>query len=120
MTINASRADLPQPGADVAMRRETIPTAIEYAADRLDRIEHVLGDLNGVVMRAGSQLGPILSGGGYAEPPTAPADPSPGEDPTRSTIARQVTALGRHADDLADVVTAIRHRLEAVLDGVEL
>lgn len=104
-----------------AAARETVITATESIADRLDRVEHVLGDLNGVVMRAGAQLAPILAGGGYSEPPSD-LNPASGmmKGSHRSEVAQRLLDLAARADQLADTVTQVRHRLEAVLDATEL
>lgn len=102
-------------------RPSPVEDAFAYAVDRIDRLEHVLGNLNGVVMRAGSDLEPLLTGGEYAEPPT---DPQASEETTaedrRSTIAKRVTRLGLRADNLATATDYITRRLEAILDAVEL
>jgi hypothetical protein len=102
--------------------RPMLEDAFSHTDDRLDRLEHVLGELNGVIMRAGAQLEPILTGGRYADVDTygadAPAAPTP-ED-TRSTIARRVAGHAQRADRLADATAAARIRLEAILDAVEL
>lgn len=111
-------------GHDEPARPATTPIedAFGYAVDRIDRLEHVLGNLNGVVMRAGVDLEAILTGGEYAEPETYP---QPSEDATtpddrRSTIAKRVTRLGNRADNLATATDYITRRLEAILDAVEL
>lgn len=114
---HARPMDNPEPG------RPRIDDAISYLVDRLDRIEHVLGDLNGVVMRSGAQLEPILTGGTYADPDdeARAVDPgSPSPEDRRSTIARRVSAAAERADQLADVTVRVRLRLEAILDAVEL
>lgn len=109
-------------------RRNTEPTrppspiedALGYTGDRLDRLEHVLGELNAVVMAAGSKLEPILTDGTYADldQPVDPGSPSP-ED-RRSTIARRISGNATRVDRLTDATVAIRIRLEAILDAVEV
>lgn len=71
-------------------------------------------------MRAGSVLEPVLTDGTYDEldQPVDPGAPSP-ED-RRSTIARCISGNATRADRLADATVAIRIRLEAILDRVEL
>lgn len=101
--------------------RPLIPDAIAYADDRLDRLEHVLGELNAVVMHAGAKLEPFLTGGTYADLDAPRAeDPGPTPDDRRSTIARQIAGKAQRVDRLGDATVAIRIRLEAILDAVEL
>ena len=70
--VAVTRSDLGLADApDEPLRRATpIEDAFGYAVDRLERLEHVLGNLNGVVMRAGVDLAPVLTGGEYPEPET--------------------------------------------------
>lgn len=109
---------------DLEAPRPKIDDALGYVVDRLDRLEHVLGDLNGVVMRAGAQLEPLLTGGTYADPDDEPRAVDPHDGPTpedrRSTIARRIASTAERTDQLADVTARIRYRLEAILDAVEL
>ena len=99
-----------------------IEDAFAFTADRLDRLEHMLGSLNGTLMRAGNRLTPLLTDGtyGYPDAPgdTISADPTP-ED-RRSTIARRVSGLGERADRLADVVVRLERELESMLDNLEV
>lgn len=119
--VQAATYPMPVQAARANLGEGPIPEALAYAVDRIDRLEHVLGDLNGVVMRAGTDLAPVLTGGTYTDTDDAPPM---GDEPTpedrRSTIARRIGALGSRVDGLADATTAIRHRLEAILDAVEL
>lgn len=115
---HARPMDNPEPG------RPRIDDALGYAVDRLDRLEHVLGDLNGVVMRAGAQLEPILTAGTYADPDgegtAAELASSPTPEDRRSTIARRIASTAERTDALTDAAIRIRHRLEAILEAVEL
>lgn len=98
-----------------------IADAIRYGRDRLDRVEHVLGDLNGAIERLGYDLRPVLTGGGPPElpgPGTLPRDPQ--EADRRSTVARQVTALGDRADELANIAGYLRDKVVALVEGLEL
>ena len=146
----ATRADLESKVEELRRKveaAETRPTdgrpspvedAFTYTTDRLDRLEHVLGNLNGVVMRAGSVLEPLLTGGEIAEPETNPRlDEDTTPEDRRSTrgphvdelaarwrqlldITKRVTRLGLRTDNLTDAAQTITHRLEAILDGLEL
>lgn len=110
---------LPQNGA---YPKPMLNDALELVDDRLDRLEHVLGDLNGVVMRAGAQLSDLLTGGTYSDLDVPPHDPPTEATPedTRSTIARKVAGKAQRTDRLTDAVVAIRIRLEAILDASEV
>lgn len=128
MTSYATEAATGRRRADVDTAAQAEPTrppspiedAFGYAGDRLDRLEHVLGDLNAVVMRAGSVLEPVLTDGTYGDldVPVDPGNPTP-ED-RRSTIARRISGNAARVDRLTDATVAIRIRLEAILDAVEL
>ncbi len=121
----ATRADRPAPPSDPWDTRPTdgrpspVEDAFTYTTDRLDRLEHVLGNLNGVVMRAGSVLEPLLTGGEYAEPLLTGGEYAEPED-RRSTITKRVTRLGLRTEKAAAAAQTITHRLEAILDGLEL
>lgn len=104
-----------------------IAEALGYTSDRLDLIEHKLGDLNGLLMRLGHNLRPVLTGDGEGALSDPPRETSP-EDPEaidrRSTIARRIAALGRRADDLGSIVSYIAAKVEQLdgaleLDGVD-
>lgn len=113
--------DLTAKPTDIATSGGPIEEALRYTADRLDRLEHVLGDLNAVVMRAGSDLEPILTDGSYDYPSeAAPTDRDPTPEDRRSTIARRIGHLGGRTDTLANAAADIRRRLEGILDAVEL
>ena len=102
--------------------RLMIEDAFGYTSDRLDRLEHLLGSLNGTVMRAGVQLEPLLTGSSYDEPDpdTEVIDPHGTPDDRRSTLARRITFLGVRADRLADATAHIERRVEAILDAMEV
>jgi hypothetical protein len=109
----------------MAPPRPMLEDAFAYAADRLDRLEHLLGSLNGNVMRAGHHFEPLLTDSTYVDPDSFGVDPAtthatPTPEDRRSTIAKRVSALGDRADNLADAVSLIERRLEAILDASEL
>lgn len=111
----------PRP-VDPARATGPIADALTYTADRLDLIEHKLGDLNGIIERLGHNLRPVLTGDGDAigEPTreTTPEDPSAID--RRSTIARHITALGTRAENLGSIVSYIAAKLEQIDDNLEL
>lgn len=99
-----------------------IADAFRYATDRLDRVEHVLGDLNGVLERLRYDLRPVLTADGEAmHEPALPAgldEPTP-ED-RRSTVARRIARLGIRADQLADVAGLLRDKVACIVEELEL
>jgi hypothetical protein len=72
------------PAAKVTAARPTVFAAVQHADDRLDRLENTLGDLNGVIKRAGAQLAPILTGGTYAD--QDPRRPDATDPPLRGAV----------------------------------
>jgi hypothetical protein len=94
--------------------------ALGYLEDRIDRIESALGEVNGVVMRAGQQLTPLLTGGEYPEASRADTPPTPTPEDRRSTIAKRVSSHGDRVDRLADVTHTIADQLRAILDTLEV
>lgn len=123
----ATRAELPTAPSDPWDTRPAdghpspVEDAFTFAIDRLDRLEHMLGSLNGTVMRAGTVLEPLLTAGSYAEPETDPTrDAETTPEDRRSTLAKRITRLGLRADNLADATATIERRVEAILDAVEL
>lgn len=108
------------PAAKVTAARPTVFAAVQHADDRLDRLENTLGDLNGVIKRAGAQLAPILTGGTYAD--QDPGDPMrqilPSEE--RSPLADTISLLATRADRLADYAGLIARELSAILDAAEV
>ena len=99
-----------------------IADALAYARDRLDRIEHQLGDLNGVLEALGYELRPVLTMDGDGIPEPAGVD-GRAEDPQvdrRSTVARRIHSLGDRADYLADVVGYVRNKAVGIREALEL
>lgn len=130
MFDNRSDAPMPAPSPYDTIAGTPQPTrppspiddALAYAMDRLDRVEHVLGDLNGAVMRLGGDLEPILTDGSYGEPgvdPGVPQATTSAED-RRSTVARRIHGLATRADQLADSAGYIRDRVAAIVDAIEV
>lgn len=103
-----------------AYARATLFGAVAVTDDRLDRLEHVLSDLNGVIKRAGAQLAPILTGGTYPDqdPGDAIRQVMPSEE--RSPLAESINGLATRADRLADVVGYMTRELSAILDAAEV
>lgn len=99
-----------------------IADALAYARDRLDLVEHKLGDLNGVLEALGYELRPVLTmdGDTLDEPDreTRPEDPEAVD--RRSTVARRITALGTRADELASIVGYLRDKAAGIRDALEL
>lgn len=121
---DAARPVDPTYPAEPTPDRDTGPIAeaLGYAVDRLDLIEHKLGDLNGIIERLGYELRPVLTmdGDGIPEPmrETTPEDPSAVD--RRSTVARRIAALGHRADDLASIVGYLRNKAAGIVDALEL
>lgn len=111
-TEHAEAAAGPQPRA--------VADALAFATDRLDRVDHMLGSLQGTIQRLGFQLEGLLTDGSYSpgQPPTVPTDPTP-ED-RRSTIAKRVSELGRRADTHADWIATLERTVEALSDALEV
>lgn len=121
MYVTDTTTTAPVNGSTPERHPDAIADAILYTSDRLDRIEHVLGDLNGVVMRLGSDLGPVLTDGTYegpmSNPETTPADPAYDR---RSTLAQNITRLGDRADRLATATAYVRDLVGAIAEALEL
>ena len=102
--------------------RPMLEDAFTYTSDRLDRLEHMLGSLNGTLMRAGTVLEPLLTGGTYRDPEAdlEPKLDAPEPEDRRSTLAKRIARHGLRADNLADAVVLIERRLEAILDALEI
>lgn len=98
-----------------------INRAFTHAHDQVSHLEQALSVLNATVMRAGSILEPVLTGGEYEEPAGTPVDDeNAARIDDRSTIARRVAAIADHNDRLAESVLYITRRLDAILAAVEL
>jgi len=99
-----------------------IEDAFAFTADRLDRMEHMLGSMQGTIQRLGNRLTPVLTGGTYGRPEapgdTISAEPTP-ED-RRSTIARRIAGAGQRADYLADLVVRLERDLEDLTDALKV
>lgn len=114
-------ADAVQADRPIDGRPSVVEDAFAFVIDRLDRLEHMLGSLNGTVMRAGTVLEPLLTDGSYTEPSyDPPTDTETTPEDRRSTLAKRITRLGLRADHLADATAIIERRVESILDAVEL
>lgn len=99
-----------------------IEDAFAFTADRLDRLEHVLGSLEQTAHRLGVRLEPVLTGGNYGRP-DAPGDTelaTPTPEDRRSTIARRISGHALRADRLADHATVIERLIEDLTDAIEV
>lgn len=99
-----------------------IAEALGYAVDRLDLVDHKLGELNATIERLGYELRAVLADDGDRPEPAPPGPRA--EDPEvmdrRSTVARRIAATGHRADDVAGRVDYLRFKLEGILGALEL
>lgn len=98
-----------------------VEDAFAFTADRMDRLEHMLGSVQATIQRLGSRVEPFLTDGTYGYP-DAPvdADVDPTPEDRRSTIAKRVSGLGIRADRLADFTVRLEREVESILDAMEV
>ena len=107
-------------GTRVEPTQHPIEDALGFIGDRLDRLEHLIDSLNGTVMRAGTVLEDVFTGGAYIEPVLNEESMGNTPEDRRSTLARRITGNAVRIDRLGDGVSLIERRIEAILDAVEL
>lgn len=100
-----------------------VDDAFAFTTDRIDRAEHMAGNMQGTIQRLARRLEPLLTGGTYGYP-DAPGDPmlDGGGTPEdrRSTIAKRITGAGDRVDQLADFLGRLDRELEGLLDAMEV